>query len=291
MELQATIFYLSYIEDKDVNMFVTGSLAEYHEFNLGHLLSNNIKLLSPPPSDLDHITILTDNSQFNTAVQRYKNIVTHYLACKMEIWMTLFLRPVYGIESGSLSFEFAKSRGCIHYHATMHSENNCMKKIIQSLKTLSIKISESIAQIRMHVRDQYSNSVHGEQGFSIQPDLVYTKDGSENLKRFCSFTDIGTQLWLEYELSVAQYTKECSCKIGLSLKKFFGLHAMHTGNLPDNWVKPGGAPESSYQLSCERMQSSKNVLDSEELKKPKWTRRTILYWQHSNITNHCHTHK
>jgi hypothetical protein len=34
LELQATNFYQSYIEDKDVNMFVTGSLAEYHEFDL-----------------------------------------------------------------------------------------------------------------------------------------------------------------------------------------------------------------------------------------------------------------
>jgi hypothetical protein len=224
------------------------------------------------------MTILMDNSQFNTAVQRYKNIVTHYLASKMEIWMALFLHPVYGIESGSLSFEFAKRRGCIHYHAMMHSKNNCTKEIIQSLKTLNIKISESIAQIRMHVRDQYNNAVHAEQGFSIQPDLVCTKDGRENLKCVCSLTDIGTQLWLEYELSVALYTKECSYKIGLSIERFFGLHAMHTGNLPNNWVKPGGAPESLYRLSCERMQSSKDVLDSEELKKPKWTCETILFW-------------
>jgi hypothetical protein len=122
-----------------------------------------------------------------------------------------------------------------------------MKEAIQSLNTLSIKISEAIAQIRMHVRDWYNNSVHAEQGFLIQPDLVYTKDGRENLKHFCSLTNMGTQLCLEYELSVAQYTKECSYKIGFSLKKFFGLHAMNTGNLPDNWVKPGGAPESSYQ--------------------------------------------
>jgi hypothetical protein len=212
------------------------------------------------------MTILTDNSQFKPAVQRYKNIVTHYLASKMEIWMALILHPVYGIESGSLSFEFSKSRGCIHYHATMHSENNCMKEIIQSLKTRSIKISESIAQIRMHVRDQYNNSVHAEQGFSIQPDLVYTKDGRENLERFCSLTDIGTQLWLEYELSVARYTKECSYKIGLSLDKFFGLHAMHTGNLPDNWVKPGGAPESLYQLHVKECSLQKMSLTVKNLR-------------------------
>ncbi len=107
-EFQAANFYWSYIEDKDVNMFGTVRYAEYHEFNLQHLLSNYIKQLSPPPSGLDHMTILTDNSQFNTSVPRYKNIVTHYLASEMEIWMAFFLRPVYGIESDSLSFEFAK---------------------------------------------------------------------------------------------------------------------------------------------------------------------------------------
>jgi hypothetical protein len=53
---------------------------------------------------------------------------------------------------------------------------------------------------------------------------------------------------------------------------------MHTGNLPNNWVKPGGEPELSYQVSCERIQSSKDVLDSEEPKKPKWTYEKILFW-------------
>jgi hypothetical protein len=103
----------------------------------------------------------------------------------------------YGIENGSLSFEFAKSRGCIHNHATMHAENNFMKEIIQSLKKLSIKISDSIAQIRLHLRYQYNKSVHAEERFPIQPDLVYTKDGRENLKRFCSLTHIETQLWFQ----------------------------------------------------------------------------------------------
>jgi hypothetical protein len=95
LEFQATIFYWSYIEDKDVNMFVTQSLPEYHEFNLWHLLSNYIKQLSPPLSDLDHMTILTDNSQFDTAVQRYKNIFIHYLASKWKHGWLFFLSSLW----------------------------------------------------------------------------------------------------------------------------------------------------------------------------------------------------
>ena len=76
-EFVAANFLRSYLFGEDINMFITGSLAEFHEYPLRLLLSKYISALSPQPTDLDPVAILTDDAMFNTAVQRYKNIVTN----------------------------------------------------------------------------------------------------------------------------------------------------------------------------------------------------------------------
>jgi hypothetical protein len=76
-----------------------------------------------------HQQILDDDTAFVTAVHMYKNIVTHYLASKFEIWMNLFMKPIYGFKGGNCSKEFAQSRGAIHYHVAGQSDH------LWSLKT------------------------------------------------------------------------------------------------------------------------------------------------------------
>ena len=69
-------------------IFHTGGLVEYHEPALRLLLSKYVGNLDNTAEEED---ILNDDSAFFKAVQKYKNIVTHYLASKMEIWMAIFL--------------------------------------------------------------------------------------------------------------------------------------------------------------------------------------------------------
>ena len=63
-------------------MFHTGSLAEYHEYPLRVLLSKYTAKLTSLPPDYSQ-TILVDDAILNDAVQKYKHVVTHYLAAKM----------------------------------------------------------------------------------------------------------------------------------------------------------------------------------------------------------------
>ena len=51
------------------------------------------------------IDIINNDVDFNAAVQKYKNLVTHYLGSKIDIWFALFMKPVHGVDGSVLSFE------------------------------------------------------------------------------------------------------------------------------------------------------------------------------------------
>ena len=79
-EFKATTLFNSYVHKKDVALFHTGSIAEYHEYPLRLMLHNYVNAL-----DGDACDIIGNDAEFYKAVQLYKNVVTHYLAAKMEI--------------------------------------------------------------------------------------------------------------------------------------------------------------------------------------------------------------
>ena len=79
----------------------------------------------------------------------YKNVVTHYLASKMEIWMALFMNPVYGAESGNAAFEFAKTRGAIHYYLTSTLSHDAISTCHQFLRICAESISEAMEIVNL----------------------------------------------------------------------------------------------------------------------------------------------
>ena len=115
MEFKATTFFNSYINNKEVSYFHTGSLAEFHEYHLRLILHNYVSSLNNV-SDGDNINIIHDDNQFHCAVQKYKNVVTHYMASKFELWNAYVLKPIFGIYCGISTHEFAKTRGALHFH-------------------------------------------------------------------------------------------------------------------------------------------------------------------------------
>ena len=61
--------------------------------------------------------ILSCDKCFNTAVQKYKNVVTHYMGSKFELWNAFVMKHVFGLCDAAATHEFAKSRGALHYHS------------------------------------------------------------------------------------------------------------------------------------------------------------------------------
>jgi hypothetical protein len=81
-------------------VFHTGSHAEFHDPFLRRLLSKYVKEISAQ-HDSSYLDIMKDDDEFTDAVHIYKNVVTHYLASKMEIWMNHLMQPVYGMMGGN----------------------------------------------------------------------------------------------------------------------------------------------------------------------------------------------
>lgn len=288
-EMQATDFYFSYIEGEETNAFATGSLAEYHEYNLRLLLSKYTSKLSGVDPNLPQL-ILSDDAYFAKAVQSYKNVVTHYLASKMEIWMALFLKPVYGVESGQLSNEFAKMRGVIHFHSALRIMSDAIKASQRALKEFALALSEQMENVNEFIMENYDPHLHGDD-FPINPALVNTKDGAAVREKFCMLSDRGKYEWKIYSLQKGIHEKNFNEKIGEIFESEFGIHALHIGNFPEDWVKPGGLPNDNYRVTSTGMQSSADVIDRQELKKPKFHREHNLFERRVNITNHAGTHK
>ena len=142
-------------------MFHTGSLAEFHEHPLRHLLHNYTAKLTGLPAGYSNDIISGDNT-FIDAVQINKTIVTHYLASKMEIWMGLFMKPVYEVDGGQLVFEFAKSRGAIHFHSLLTAKHAVFGNNAKHLQHLSENIHNAMATANDFIRKNYDPQLHKE---------------------------------------------------------------------------------------------------------------------------------
>ena len=122
-----------------MSLFHTGSLAEFHKHPLRYLLHKYTEKLTGLTDGYSD-KILSDDITFIDAVQKYKTIVTHYLAAKMEIWIGLFMKPVYGVDGGQLVFEIAKSRGAIHFHSLLTAKHAVFDNNTKHLQDLWEKI-------------------------------------------------------------------------------------------------------------------------------------------------------
>eukprot|EP00957_Ditylum_brightwellii_P191346 14569119-Ditylum_brightwellii.AAC.1 len=59
----------------------------------------------------DHV--LSENKFYQECVQKYKNTVSHSFGAKEEIWLSLFMNPVYNLEYVILAHEFGKTKGVV----------------------------------------------------------------------------------------------------------------------------------------------------------------------------------
>ena len=290
-EFKAVNHYNSYMLKKDVSMFHTGSLAEYHEYSLRHLLHKYTAALSNVPQSLSE-AILTDDNAFANAVQKYKNVVTHYLASKMEIWMALFMAPVYGVDGGVLSNEFSKSRGAIHFHALLTTILETFSRSMQQLlETFALDIDQAMEDLNSFIKEAFNQMTHKDQ-FPTRPDKIVDPKKAEPVREeFCLLSVDGTHAWAAYIEAKKLAQQTIDDKLGKLMEIEYGINALHSGNFPQDWVKPGGLSNDNYRQTCDEMQSSRDVLDKQELKKPKFEREEHLFERQSNITNHARTHK
>jgi hypothetical protein len=143
LKLRHATFFQSYVNKEDIAVFHTGSHAEFHDPFLQRLLSKYVKKISPQ-HDTSYLDIMNNDAKFTDTVHKYKNVFTHYLASKMEIWMNHFMQPVYGMTDSNTSMKFTKTCGAIHYHMASYSNRPSIAAMHDHLRICAENIADAI---------------------------------------------------------------------------------------------------------------------------------------------------
>ena len=288
-EFKATTLFNSYINNSDIRLFHTGSLAEYHEYFLRLILYKYDAALTY--NDMNNeLNILNCDKCFHSAVQKYKNIVTHYMGSKFEIWTSYVMRPIFGIEGGMATHEFAKSRGALHYHSMFPTSKEVDLEISSVLSELSKSILGLYNATNDFIKEHYDVEKHGNE-YPTCPSLDFSTDGFLKKKSFCETFEEGKEFFSMMLESLVELKMISGKAIGELLSHEYGFNAMHEGICPDDWVKPGGLSTDSYRSTSEKMLSSEDILNRRELSFPKISRERFICERTINMTNQCRTHK
>ena len=288
-EFKSTSFYHSYIKKMHPTIFHTGSIAEYHDSWLRILLSRYVSCIDGN-SNADGQLVLNNNSHFTSAVQKYKQVVTHFLASKMEIWYNIVMKNIHNVVDAMITKEFASSRGAIHYHSLNYTDQlSCIEiKMDKCLVTLSLSLYKLFVRLDSFIDSNWEKSIL----FEKNPTTI--RDGKEGYKTrecFLKSFEEGISYWNNFKIEEAKEYEIHSFTLSNILESTWGYGAMHPGTFPNDWVAPSGMEEDGYPSTSDHMLSSINVLDSAELKKLKINREENLLNRAINYINHCGTHK
>ena len=270
---KSTVFYRSYIKDEELSYFHTGSVAEFHEPWLRLLIYQYMCQLDNPTtkeSDVEHI--LSDDSIFLKYVQKFKHVVTLYVAVKMEIWMALFMKPVHGITGGLLGYQFAPSRGAIHWHCNLYSEYNYIgetslkngadESIAMSIKIFNDGVCHLMERFYQHV---YEIDPRHKSELLKEDNLTERWD---KCKQICKDNDkfFRTNYFNTYERELSTLHIVLNKSVKKNMEHEWGYDAIHIGTFPQHWVKPGGLTEMDYRKTSNNMLTSEDVLATKEIK-------------------------
>ena len=92
------------------------------------LLSQYVSCIDGNTKD-DGDLVLTDNKHFQSAVQKYKHVVSNFFASKMEIWYNIVMKNVHNVVSTMITKEFTSSRVTIHYHSLNYTDQSTSEEI------------------------------------------------------------------------------------------------------------------------------------------------------------------
>ena len=179
---------------KTPKLFHTGSLAEYHEYDLKCVLATYVsQLTNKSRSDAAAVAkdIMTNDAAFVRAVQSYKHVVTHYFAAKTEIWMAPYMKPVFGVTGGNLANEFAASRGAIHCHSVLQAMHPSLDVGGEELRKYAMAIKDAMKLVDNYIQTTYLQEHHLE--FPTKPNTVFNLSGLDLREQFCKLTDNGNQ--------------------------------------------------------------------------------------------------
>ena len=278
-KFKATAFHHSYHNNKAARIFHTGSMAEFHDPFLRHLLFRHVsKVRSPQAGQL----ILESDAAFSKAVRDNKQVVTTYFACKVEMWLSNFLRPVFGIDDFMLCYEFAKSRGAIHFHGIGFSKSRLYLQLERVIGQAAIDVVDRIEELDEFIQQHLAT---GETDPTAEPDLP------PRLAFFQSHPE--HKAWYrDWDATHQAALREAGTRAGEFMEAAFNVSSMHYGLAPKDWRKSAGGRDASmgYRTRPGPMLSKAEVMEKGELKLPKFERESNLCERRANMINHAWSH-
>ena len=73
--------------------------------------------------------------------------------------MSLFMAPVFGVTGGNLTYEFAKSRGMIHYHSVLQSKHPALTSSMNALCDLATAISAAMDKLHEFINNTFNPTI------------------------------------------------------------------------------------------------------------------------------------
>ena len=91
--------------------------------------------------------------------------------------MIKFMAPVYGVTGGNVSFQFAKSRGAIHFHSVLYSKHPARLQCADALRDYAVAISSAMETVNNWIDDNYNSLLE------VRITLSYQITYPENIMR------------------------------------------------------------------------------------------------------------
>eukprot|EP00957_Ditylum_brightwellii_P068937 5232494-Ditylum_brightwellii.AAC.1 len=144
-----------------------------------------------------------------------------------------------------MSHEFGKTRGSIHSHLignTDGEEDGYTEQIGHIFADLSDGVVAVLLILKTSIEDNHIERKH-------------SKKCDSNPLNTC-----GRQVSIEYEETIKLAEEKAGDRNAHVLESYCGLHAMHPGEEPSDWVEPGDLPDMGYCSNIDGMMDAKDVV-------------------------------
>ena len=129
-EATGLVQFLTNYENKTPILFHTGSMAEFHWQPLWRLIyimyikrGNQIDANIVEPLSKGCKTLAENNKRIYSILQEELVIINWFFTLRTLAWFKIVLENSIGVKDYWMRYEFAKSRGTIHFHSFMYSDS------------------------------------------------------------------------------------------------------------------------------------------------------------------------
>jgi hypothetical protein len=166
-------------------------------------------------------------------------------------------------------------RGSLHSHdlnTVEHNDDSSTQEIGEILADLADDVVEAVSKLEIFIEANYV-----QRKYSSKDDVNPLCSTSFLIwEKFIKKIEGGKQILNEYEDDIKDAGFKAGEQISDVLESQMGVHAMHPGSEPGDWVKPGGMPEMGYRSGMEGMMENRDVVKKKELKNSRCQENTTF---------------